>query len=253
MANQKNESKKVNYLDFFGGEKGGVGKTFVAKTAIQYHLDKSKDFIVVEADRSNPDVLQIYRQYCKIAFFTENDKQATNADRIFELAMKKNTLVNLPSQVQTPFKTWFDTNNLFELGKEYGVVFRKWFVTNGEFDSINLFLKSLEIYGALMPHFLVKNWGLCEEWDQLTEDPIVEEAIQKYKVEVVEFPKLGYMERYFINKHRLNFAEAKTHQELTVLGKQRVSNFLKSAYAAFDGTKAWIDSAKTGELCESAK
>jgi hypothetical protein len=252
MENPKSEPKKVNYLDFFDGEKGGVGKTFVAKTAIQYQIDNRKDFIVVEADRSNPDVHQVYRQYCKVAYFTENDKLATKADRIFELAMKKNTLVNLPSQVQTPFKTWFDTNNLFELGKDYGVVFRKWFVTNGEFDSINLFLKSLEIYGDLMPHFLVKNWGLCEEWDQLTEDPNVKEAIEKYKVEVVEFPKLGYMERYFINKHRLSFEEAKKHTELTILGKQRVSNFLKSAYAAFDETKAWVDSAKMGEIRESA-
>ncbi len=98
MKNQKSESKKVNYLDFFDGEKGGVGKTFVAKTAIQYHIDNNKDFIVVEADRSNPDVLQVYRQYCKIAFFTENDRQATNADRIF--VMEDGNIVQIGTHQQ---------------------------------------------------------------------------------------------------------------------------------------------------------
>ena len=246
---------QYNSLDLFGGEKGGVGKTFVAKTAIQYQIDKGYNFIAVEADRSNPDVAQVYRKYCKFSYFTENDKQASKADRIFELALEQNTIVNLPSQVQTPLKTWFDTNNLFDLGKEYGVVFRKWFVTNGEFDSVNLFLKSLELYGDRMPHFLIKNWGLCDEWGQIDEDPKVREAIEKYGVKEIDFPKLGYSERYFLNKNRLSFAEAKEDKRLSILGRQRISNFLKSAYEIFDLTEAWnspnnLDS--VGVLCESA-
>ena len=248
----ENQKRQCHYLDLFDGEKGGVGKTFVAKTAIQYQIDNGYNFVAVEADRSNPDVAQVYRKYCKFSHFTENDRQASKADRIFELALDRNVIVNLPSQVQTPLKTWFDTNNLFDLGQEYGVVFRKWFVTNGEFDSVNLFLKSLELYGERMPHFLVKNWGLCDEWGQVNEDPKVREAISQYKVTEIDFPKLGYTERYFINKHRLNFAQAKEDRKLTVLGRQRVVNFLKSAYEIFENTGAWNDSDNVGVLRESA-
>lgn len=247
----ENQTRQYHYLDLFDGEKGGVGKTFIAKTAIQYQIDNKYNFVAVEADRSNPDVAQVYREHCKFSHFTENDRKASKADRIFELALEKNVIVNLPSQVQTPLKTWFDTNNLFELGEEYGVVFRKWFVTNGEFDSVNLFLKSLELYGDKMPHFLVKNWGLCDEWGQVNEDPKVREAIKKYKVIEIEFPKLGYSERYLINKHRLNFARAKEDRRLTVLGRQRVANFLKSAYKIFDEIEAWKDLNEVA-LCESA-
>ena len=38
------------------GEKGGVGKSLVVRTLIQYHLDRNKPFVAVETDRSNPDV-----------------------------------------------------------------------------------------------------------------------------------------------------------------------------------------------------
>lgn len=43
-------------IHFVDGEKGGVGKSFVAKTMIQYRLERQLPFVAVETDRSNPDV-----------------------------------------------------------------------------------------------------------------------------------------------------------------------------------------------------
>ena len=77
------------------GEKGGVGKSLVVRTKIQYHLDKKKPFVAVETDRSNPDVAGVYKGLCQYAVFTENEKQADRADRIFEMAMEKPVIVNL--------------------------------------------------------------------------------------------------------------------------------------------------------------
>ncbi len=58
------------------GEKGGVGKSLVVRTLIQYHLDRTLPFVAVETDRSNPDVAGIYKGLCQYAVFTENEKQA---------------------------------------------------------------------------------------------------------------------------------------------------------------------------------
>ena len=246
------DSSKYKFVDLFGGEKGGVGKTLVAKVAIQCLIDRDYEFIAVEADRSNPDVSNVYRKYCKHAFFTENEKEAGRADRIFEFATRRSVLVNLPSQVQKALKTWFDNNNLFDLGEQHGVAFRKWFVTNGEYHSIKLFLKSLDDYGEKMPHILVRNFGVCDEWEQVEKDEKVQAAISKYNVQTIDFPKLGYAERYFINKNQLTFGDARGHHDLTIMGRQRVVNFLNSAYAAFDSTGAWQESNDKGELCEPA-
>ena len=54
-----------------------------------------------------------------------------------------------------------------------------------------------------------------------------------------DFPKLGYKERYIINQKRLRFDEAREYKEFGVLGKQRVVNFLKEAYRAFDSVGVW--------------
>ena len=92
-----------------------------------------------------------------------------------------------------------------------------------------------------MTQILVRNFGLCDEWSQVEEDPELQKLIKKHQVKVIDFPKLGYLERYLINKKRLNFAEAKEHQDLTVLGKQRIVNFLKAAYKSFDDAGVWYD------------
>ncbi len=229
-------------IHLIDGEKGGVGKSFVTRAMIQYGLDRNLPFVAVETDRSNPDVAAVYKDLCQFAILSEDEKQADDADRIFEYAIEKPVIASLPSQVHRAMKAWIDRNELLKLSDEYGVNFCKWFVCNGEYDSVNLFIASLNCYENQMTQILVRNFGLCDEWSQVEEDPELQKLIKKHQVKVIDFPKLGYKERYLINKKRLNFAEAKEHQDFTVLGKQRVVNFLKAAYNSFDDAGVWHES-----------
>ena len=226
-------------IHLIDGEKGGVGKSFVTRTMIQYGLDRDLPLVAVETDRSNPDVAGIYDDLCKYAVFSEDEKQADKADRIFEYAIEKPVIVSLPSQVHRAVKAWIERNKLLELGKEYQVDFVKWFVCNGEYDSVKLFIASLECYEDQITHILVRNQGLCDEWSQLEEDKSLQKLITKYRVEVIDFPKLAHRERYAINQKRLRFDSARSYREFGILGKQRVVSFLKAAYASFDSAGVW--------------
>jgi hypothetical protein len=239
-------------IHLIDGEKGGVGKSFVAKTMIQYVMDRNLAYTAVETDRSNPDVANIYGDLCKLAMLSEDEKQAHKADRIFELALSSPLIVSLPSQVHKSLKNWIEKNKLLEVCPEYGVKFLKWFVSNGEFDSVRLFSKSVNYFGDQIPHILVRNFGLCEEWGQIDDDPLIQESIMNHNVTVIDFPKLEHNERYLINQEQLTFGQARENDKLTILGKQRVKNFLTSAYAAFDSTGVWQEPDSVGELCESA-
>jgi len=226
-------------IHLIDGEKGGVGKSFVARTMIQYGLDRNLTFTAVETDRSNPDVAGVYQDICKFAVFSENEKQADQADRIFEMATEQPVIVSLPSQVHRSVKGWIERNKLFELSDEYGVNFCKWFVSNGEYDSVKLFCSSLDAYGSNIAHILVRNLGLCDDWSQIDNDPELQKLLKKYKVKVIDFPKLSHKERYTINKEQMRLDKARDYKEFGILGKQRVVNFLKSAYSAFDSAGVW--------------
>ena len=161
------------------------------------------------------------------------------------MATEKPVIVSLPSQVHRAMKAWIDRNQLLTLGKDYGVDFCKWFVCNGEYDSVKLFVSSLNCYENQITHILVRNLGLCDDWTPIEEDESVQKLIKKYRVKVIDFPKLGYQERYKINQNRLKFDEARQYKGFGILGKQRVVNFLKSAYTSFDSTGMWKNESST--------
>ena len=73
----------------FSGEKGGVGKSFVCRTAVQYHLDQGVSFVLFETDRSNPDVKRIYGQATgrRVSVFSEGEKYEDAANSIYNAAL----------------------------------------------------------------------------------------------------------------------------------------------------------------------
>jgi len=221
-------------IHLIDGEKGGVGKSLVARTMIQYCLDKKMPFVPVETDRSNPDVAGVYKTISQYAVFTEDERHADKADKIFELAMNKTVIANLAAQSHRAVKGWIEKNLLLELGEAQGVSFCKWFVSTGGYDSLNLFKQSVNSYEGQVPHILVRNLGLCDDWEHVNADPVIQEIVKKYNIQAIDFPKLAYKERNIIDQHRLTFAEAREYKEFGIISKQRVVNFLKLAYAAFE-------------------
>ena len=75
---------------------------------------------------------------------------------------------------------------------------------------------------------------MCDDWKHVDGDEQLQKLIKKYKVKVIDFPKFAYRERNIIDRNRLTFEEARDYKEFGVISKQRVANFLKAAYAAFD-------------------
>ncbi len=217
------------------GEKGGAGKSFVSRAFIEYCASIEYSVAVVDADTSNQDIANIYPNV-ETAFFSDDDKLAKEADKIFDLAFENSVIVNLPAQVYSKVTNWIKDNNLTELGKEHSISFVKWFVCTGGVDSVNFFIKSLEDLGDKMTHVFVRNMGLCDDWKYIQEMPEFIEAQTKYKFIVMDFPKFPFWERNMVDRLGSTFSDAIAHPELKVISKQRVKNFLKEAYAAFAGT-----------------
>jgi hypothetical protein len=223
----------INLID---GEKGGVGKSWVARTMLQYLIDNAIPFASIETDRSNPTVLNIYKE-SKAAVFSENEKTADVADVIFEYALKKTVVVNLPAQSDRAVSQWIDTKGLLDLGKEHGVSFIKWFVSDGESDSLELFVKSLEHYQGYITHVFIKNYGRCDEWAYFKAHEDVQKAIAEYGVKVIEFPKLSDGRRIEINAKRLTFEDASNYPEFGIIGRNQIKTYLRDAYKAFESTE----------------
>ncbi|AFY71975.1 hypothetical protein Pse7367_3749 (plasmid) [Thalassoporum mexicanum PCC 7367] len=222
-------------LHFFGGEKGGVGKSFCARTALQYHLDNQISCAVFDTDRSNPDLMRIYGDaVCRIAIFSEGDRYEDTANDIYNTAAEQRVLVNLPAQVFIPVKEWFEKNELLAIAPETGVNFYLWFVTDGGYDSLKLFRQSLDYFKGGVRHILVKNWGKCEDWEPVDKDKSLRGLMNRYRAKVIDFPKfVGTADRNKIDELSLTFSQAREYEEFGPISRQRVKSFLRKAYESF--------------------
>ena len=223
-------------IHFFGGEKGGVGKSFVCRAAIQYLLDREEVFAVFDTDRSNPDVRRIYQETgCRVAVFSEGEKYEDKANSIYNTALEKRVLVNLPAQVFIPVKEWFERNELLSIASDDGVKFFYWFVCDGGYDSLKLLGKSLEFFKSDVSHILVKNLGKCDDWEPLENDDYLQSLMAQYEVKVIDFPKfIGNADRNAIDAASLTFGEAREYKQFGSIGRQRVKRFLREAKEVFE-------------------
>ena len=249
-------------VHLINAEKGGVGKSFITSVLVEYLRKKNVPFYLVAADRSNPTSTNRYKEKDKkkeegkeeekeapqpvkeryqkfweesvrFIVFSESEKKEDAPDDLFELALEKTVVVDLPAQAFRPVSQWLTKKNILQLGKEHKVQFCNWFVCDGEDDSINLFLQSLKFYQTEMPHVLIKNWGRCEDWEYFEGNEVLQAAIKQYQVPVIEFPKLSDGKRIKINARRWTFEEALESEEFKTIARQDIKTFLDKAYAAF--------------------
>ena len=240
---------------FFGGEKGGVGKSFVTRTAIQWHLDRAVDFALFDADYTNLDIKRIYKSCgCREAIFSQSKEDEDKALSIYEEAEKRTTLVNLPAHTIKPFTLWFEENEIFEIADEDGIEFTIWFVCNGSPDSYQHFGDYLSYFQGRVKHVLVKNWGLSKKWKAIEENAVLMEKIEQYNVKVVDFPEFKGEELLGqINDNNQSFGEAKDYSGYRHINRQRVKSFLKKAYSAFDNSGVFYSSLSPQNVTPKAK
>ena len=91
----------MSKLHFIGGEKGGVGKSLVARILAQYLIDHETPFLGFDTDQSHGALLRFYRDYAAPAAIDRYE----SLDGIVEAAAsepERRILIDLAAQTQ-PF------------------------------------------------------------------------------------------------------------------------------------------------------
>lgn len=228
----------MTHIHLFGGEKGGVGKSFVCRTALAYHLRRAIPFVAFDADRSNADVLRIYGDVAgvKPVIFSEGEEFDTAANAIFNSALDgQRVLVNLPAQAMPALLRWLYDNDVFEMADEAQVQLVSWFVSDCGVDSIELFEQMLDRFSDHMRHVFVANYGMTKNWELLTRNKPLLARMKLMGVTMVKFPKfVGRDDRSRIDQLSLTFDDVLESDAFDAFGRQHVKSFLKKAFTQFD-------------------
>lgn len=228
-------------IHLVGGEKGGVGKSVVARLLAQYMIDHEIPFLGFDTDRSHGALLRYYNGYASSTVVDSYE----SLDAIMESAVERpeqRVLVDLAAQTHHPLAKWIDESGVLELAEEMGVSLCYWNVMDSGKDCVDLLDKLLDQYGGRLNYVLVQNQLRDDRFETLEQSGVKERAL-RLNAKVINLKRLHAPVMTKIDRNSLSFWAAKNKTEegvegLGMLERQRVKIWLTNAYKEIESVGA---------------
>jgi len=224
-------------IHLIGGEKGGVGKSVVARVLAQYFIDRNLPFIGFDTDRSHGSLLRFYTPFASPVVVDRYE----SLDLIIEAAIEnpeKRILVDLAAQTHDALVRWMDESGVLEMASEGGYTMNYWHVMDSGKDSVDLLRKRLDSFGPRLRHVLVLNQLRGENFELLEQSGLREPALA-LGAKIIPLKRLHETVINKIDAGNTNFWSARNRSEndpngLGILERQRVKMWLNHAYEQID-------------------
>jgi hypothetical protein len=160
------EARPLAHVHLIGGEKGGVGKSLVARLLAQYFIDKDVHFLGFDTDRSHGALMRFYAGYASPVLVDRYEA----LDKIIESSIDqpgRRVLVDLAAQTHEPLVKWMDESGVLDLADVSGLAIHYWHVMDSGKDSVDLLKKLLDRFGHRLQYVLVRNQLRGDDFTQL--------------------------------------------------------------------------------------
>lgn len=223
----------MSHIHFIGGEKGGVGKSVMARLLAQYYIDHDIPFKGYDADLSHGAMLRYYKDYAEALDITRFE----DADRIIERAAENgvSAIIDLAAQASKSLHRWIDDTGLIDLAGELGLNLTFWHVMDDGADSLKLLKQLFESYGEDAEYVVVCNRGRGADFSHLSK-PETSALLQQYGAKMVILPALHPPAMRKIDHISASFWAATNNTDreqgptLGLLERQRVRTWLHKVY-----------------------
>jgi hypothetical protein len=223
----------MSRVHFIGGEKGGVGKSVVARVLAQYFIDNQIPFLGFDTDKSHGSLLRFYPNFAAPVVIDRYEE----LDRIVEAAAEepaRRIIVDLAAQSHGFLAQWMEDSGLLDIKDELGLSLTYWHVVDSGRDSADLLIKLLDQFGVRLPLAVVLNEVRGGDFSILESSGALPRARQ-VGAAVMTLRKLQESTMQKIDAHSTSFWAAtirgnKDESGLGLLERQRVKSWLHKAY-----------------------
>lgn len=221
-------------IHLIGGEKGGVGKSLVARLLAQYMIDNQIPFLGFDSDRSHGALLRFYSGYASPVLVDSYE----SLDAIVEAASEvpeRRILVDLAAQTQERLTQWMEDSQLLEVAPELGLNIRYWHVMDAGRDSVDLLKRLIDRHGNKLHYTLVLNEIRGDNFRILDASGEKERALA-LGASIIHIRRLHEVSMIKIDASSVSFWAVANKGEgdtsgLRLLERQRVKLWLRNAFS----------------------
>lgn len=222
----------MSTIHFIGGEKGGVGKSVVARLCAQYCIDKALPFSAVDADASHGALLRFYANYARQVDLARPE----SIDEILALAAEPQArvLVDLPAQSERALTAWLAEGGVVALAAESDIRLVFWHVIDDGKDALTTLERLFARHGDGVRYCVVKNLGRGKDFSLFDRSPVRATA-ERLGAAIIEVPELNATAMQKIDRQDASFWYAVNGNQanpeaFTRMDRQRIKVWLTAGY-----------------------
>jgi hypothetical protein len=226
----------MSKIHFIGGEKGGVGKSVVARLLVQWAIDKQLPFMAVDADESHGALLRHYGTFTRAVDLVRPE----SADEIVSLALDadRRVIVDLPAQGDRLVASWLAEAGVLDLCADANVNVVFWHVMDDGKDSIATLGRLLERHARKrrdnVQFVVVENLGRGKEFSLFDRSP-ARAAANEAGALTIQLPELHAPAMRKIDRSDGSFWAAVNNPEFaaelfTRMDRQRIKAWMVAVY-----------------------
>jgi hypothetical protein len=227
----------MNQIHFIGGEKGGVGKSVMARVLAQYFIDRNHEFKAYDTDLSHGAMMRYYQEFSEPVIVTRYE----SIDKIIEetVASGAHAIVDLAAQTSQAVNQWILDAGILELADELGFSITFWHVMDDGSDTLMLLEKQLNYFSNLVNFIIVRNYGRGQNFHHYEQSEVARMA-QESGAKMIDLPALHPPTMQKIDHISASFWAASNNTDsemgptLGLLERQRVKTWLNKTYQQLD-------------------
>lgn len=229
----------TGHVHFIGGEKGGVGKSFVSRLLAQYVIDQQQPLLAFDSDPSHRTFSRFYGEFAtsiNVADYTSLDSVVEAAEE----ASDAQIIVDLAAQTAAPLHQWAKDTDVFAIFEDLGFEVYVWHVMDDSADSANLLGEQLEAFQELeaarnkVRMVVVKNYGRGQSFGADEQVELLSLA-QQQGAFILDVPELHSVLAQKVDFSGTSFwAAANNREVMTLTERHRVKVWLRDIRASLD-------------------
>lgn len=235
-ANNKKTTKKGRFV-IVTGDKGGTGKSVVARIILDIYRHRNIDCIAYECDQSNP---QLYRYYDKLkpGVKTLNLNKTGGSDILIN-DMKQYkpsiSLLDLPAGAADYFERVAKDIRLFQNAEKYNYKITTISVIGRITDSVIQLKRLVDFCGDNVNHIVIRNlyWGSVDSFIRYNNSKI-RQTLLELDAKELTIPELFDDLFDILDFNSLTFREALEDDVLTLANQSRLFNWVEEIESEFD-------------------
>lgn len=157
-AVQPNEVKETTRFIIIHGDKGGVGKSFVAQAVADFLSNRDEKVAIIDADTRNPDVSRMFS--ASIPCIQANLRSGNGWMDVMDFVINHpghTILMNTPAGIGEYMKADMESFVSFLKEQDAAVEMELWWTMNIQHDSVNLYQEAYKSYG----HYFARQRVIC--------------------------------------------------------------------------------------------